>query len=158
MHRRPRLHAWPREIHQSYIDQKQEGEGTWNCKLKYGGEKTGSQAVDMSLHVHFYFFCLNHQNFFSFTLYLSSMRTFSICWSVVASREAISRPLAWITSEPAAVWHWTKLQVCHLHTHKHTHTDTRTHWATALVAAFRVAPDDIGANTNSGQVILIMLW
>lgn len=44
------------------------------------------------------------------------------------------------------------------HTHTHTRTDTHTHWATALVAAFHVAPDDIGANTHSGQVILIMLW
>lgn len=54
-----------------------------------------------------YFLPKSSEFVFSFTLYLSSTHTFSICWSVVVSREAISRPLAWITSEPAAVWHWT---------------------------------------------------
>lgn len=74
-----------------------------------------------------YFLPKSSELFFSFTLYLSSTRTFSICWSVVVSREAISRPLAWITSEPAAVWHWTKLQVCRSHTHTNTHTCGHAH-------------------------------
>lgn len=42
--------------------------------------------------------------------------TFFICWSVVVSREAISRPLARTTSGPATVWHRTNTGLLPAHT------------------------------------------
>lgn len=54
--------------------------------------------------------------FFFFSFHLSDTHTFFICWSVVVSREAISRPLARTTSGPATVWHRTNTGLLPAHT------------------------------------------
>lgn len=127
MHRRPRLRAWPREIHPSYIDQKQEGEGKRNCKLKCGGEKTGSQAVDMSLHVQFFLFifCLNHQNFFFLSLSTYLPRTHSLSAGVWWSHEKQFHG-RWPESPQNLQPYDTELS-CRSAAHTHTQTHTYGH-------------------------------
>lgn len=142
-----------------------------NASVKYWSKTRGRGIVELQIDMWWrkrrghhqsiwacMFIFLPKSSDFAFTRYLSSPHTHSLSAGVQWSHEKQFHG-RWPESPQNLQPYDTELS-CRSAARALRHTkrvDAHTYWATALVVAFHVAPDDISANTHSGQVILIML-